>query len=523
MNTLNHYVTKFATDNGGVAFLVKTASTSERLGTQTKTANGTTLADSDKIVVLPEALAKTVDVGTSDVEGIANKDKAGTVYTVKFTPEKAMTDATIHTISIGGVTLKVGADGVISGEILYSATTGTTPVNSTHDISTAAGQTALNPQFLTFTLGKYAKLGIKNNAVSARSFASGGDVNGDGEADAYNASNNMQFIFVRDTDNKVKVYLAQQKDNFFDPDQVNSTIALTAYSEEGVINDVPAATASTSTYTFDLTYADPNSDATINSFKLGNTSGSINGRTINVTMPFGTDLTALVPTFSTSTGAKVALAGGSKVESGKTVLNFTSDVTLYVTSEDGSKTLDYKVHVTVAEQFKDVQPGDWFYDNVMRAVELGILSGKGEGIFAPNESITRRDFAIMLAGALGQSNEGTAVSPFKDVADDDYGVVSIAYLYNEGISVGDDKGNFNPSANITRQEAAAMLVKAFEATGTSTELYTDDARIADWAKSFVYTAKASGLMSGDVAGTFRPTSTLTRAEAASAMVNAVDN
>ena len=159
----------------------------------------------------------------------------------------------------------------------------------------------------------------------------------------------------------------------------------------------------------------------------------------------------------------------------------------------------------------------------MRAVELGILSGKGNGIFAPNENITRRDFAIMLAQALGHSNSEPATSPFKDVADNDYGVSSIAYLYEQGITAGDDKGNFNPDANITRQEAATMLAKAFEATGTSTELYTDDAKIADWAKGFVYACKDAGLMSGDVAGTFRPTDTLTRAEAASAMVNAVDN
>ncbi len=89
--------------------------------------------------------------------------------------------------------------------------------------------------------------------------------------------------------------------------------------------------------------------------------------------------------------------------------------------------------------------------------------------------------------------------------------------------MGDNAGNFNPTANITRQEAAIMLVKAFEATGTSSELYKDDASIASWAKSFVYTAKASGLMKGDTNGSFRPNDTLTRAEAASAMVNAIDN
>ena len=170
-----------------------------------------------------------------------------------------------------------------------------------------------------------------------------------------------------------------------------------------------------------------------------------------------------------------------------------------------------------------VNPGDWYYDNVMRAVELGILSGKGNGTFAPSESITRRDFAIMLAQALGHSNSEPASSPFVDVADDDYGVSSIAYLYEKNIAAGDNEGKFNPNAKITRQEAATLLAKAFCATGTSSELYNDDAAIASWAKSFVYACKEAGLMKGDAGtGNFRPTSTITRAEAASAMVNAVD-
>ena len=199
-----------------------------------------------------------------------------------------------------------------------------------------------------------------------------------------------------------------------------------------------------------------------------------------------------------------------------------SDIKITVTSEDQATTNVYTLKASVAAQFSDVSEGDWYYENVMRAVELGILSGRGDGTFGPNVNITRRDFAIMLAQSLGHDNDEPATSPFKDVADSDYGVSSIAYLYEQGITVGDNAGNFNPTANITRQEAAIMLVKAFKATGTSSELYKDDASIASWAKSFVYTAKASGLMKGDTNGSFRPNDTLTRAEAASAMVNAID-
>ena len=183
------------------------------------------------------------------------------------------------------------------------------------------------------------------------------------------------------------------------------------------------------------------------------------------------------------------MGGYASFENGDAV-SLVRPLKITVVSEDNATTNVYTLTATTASQFSDVHPGDWYYDNVMDAVAAGIVSGRGDGTFGPNDRITRRDFAIMLAQSLGHDNDEEATSPFKDVADTDYGVSSIAYLYENEITVGDSNGNFNPDANITRQEAAIMLVKAFEATGTSSDLYADDAQIASWAKSFVYTAKA---------------------------------
>ena len=245
-----------------------------------------------------------------------------------------------------------------------------------------------------------------------------------------------------------------------------------------------------------------------------------------VPLPVGSILYGQVANVTSSECAEVYLGSvnpSNLLTSGESVLNVSSPVTLKVQSEAGNRTVSYTLTATTADQFSDVDTDDWYYNNVMRAVELGILSGYTDGTFRPMNNITRRDFAIMLAQSLGHDNDEEATSPFKDVADTDYGVSSIAYLYENAITVGDSNGNFNPDANITRKDAAIMLVKAFEATGTSSDLYADDAQIASWAKSFVYTAKAAGLMKGDDHNEFNPTDRLTRAEAASAMVNAVDN
>lgn len=275
-------------------------------------------------------------------------------------------------------------------------------------------------------------------------------------------------------------------------------------------------------YTVTVKIAEPNTEAKLNSVTIKGATGTPDANNnVNIVLPYGTEVTSLVPTFNISTNAYVTDYVGNVVEEGD-AYNFLSERKFTVHSEDGNNTAIYTISVTTGEQFSDIDENDWFYSNVIRAVELGVLSGYDDGTFRPMNSITRRDFAIMLAQSLGNSNDGEATSPFKDVADNDYGVVSIAYLYEKGIVTGDDKGNFNPDSNITRQEAAIMLAKAFEATGTTSDLFTDDASIASWAKSFVYAAKAAGLMNGDTNGAFRPTSTITRAEAASAMVNAID-
>lgn len=69
--------------------------------------------------------------------------------------------------------------------------------------------------------------------------------------------------------------------------------------------------------------------------------------TVNVTVPYGTDVTALVATFTASTGATVTVGEASQ-ESGTTSNNFTNSVTYTVKAEDGS-TQDFVITVTTAK------------------------------------------------------------------------------------------------------------------------------------------------------------------------------
>jgi DNA-binding beta-propeller fold protein YncE len=110
-----------------------------------------------------------------------------------------------------------------------------------------------------------------------------------------------------------------------------------------VIYVVTAADGSTQNYTVTVTVA-PKSAKAITAYSLDGTDGVIDGQNIAVTLPFGTDVTALVATFTTS-GENVTVGGTAQV-SGVTPNNFTSPVIYVVTAADGS-TRNYTVTVTI--------------------------------------------------------------------------------------------------------------------------------------------------------------------------------
>ena len=235
----------------------------------------------------------------------------------------------------------------------------------------------------------------------------------------------------------------------------------------------------------------------------------------------------MVATFTTSIGATIKVndpVGGVGMISGSTSVNYTNPVKLYVTSESTKNTVEYTVTVDEGLSFSDVNSGDWFYDNVMDAANNGYVSGMGDGTFNPTGATTRAQFAAMIANAMGYEADPDVESAFPDVADDYWGKAAINFCYQNEIITGYDDGTFQPEKTITRQEAAAILNNAFELAekyGISDELFPDDSAISTWAEDHVYAAKAAGLMKGDAdTGNFRPTSTITRAEAASILMNA---
>lgn len=157
--------------------------------------------------------------------------------------------------------------------------------------------------------------------------------------------------------------------------------------------------------------------------------------------------------------------------------------------------------------------GHWAKSNIEYVYDHSLMNGYPEGIFAPENSITRAEFATVMSKFMELDENSAAADKFSDV-DGHWAKGYIGALYSREIVNGVSDIEFAPDANVTRQEIATILARAFKLTEKSADVFADNASIAEWASDFVYMTKAAGYMQGDENNNFNPIANATRAEVA---------
>ncbi|WP_373232246.1 S8 family serine peptidase [Cohnella sp.] len=169
------------------------------------------------------------------------------------------------------------------------------------------------------------------------------------------------------------------------------------------------------------------------------------------------------------------------------------------------------------KSFVDVQAGHWANKVIRSMAAKQLIAGVSDTEFAPSKSVTRAEFTAMIVRALGLKASKAAV--FTDVEGTKWYASSIAAASEAGIVNGKDETRFAPDETITREQMASMIVRAY-AYLTGTELsggesdFLDTDKISKWARSSVNAAQATGLMKGKKDGMFDPQANATRAESA---------
>jgi hypothetical protein len=123
--------------------------------------------------------------------------------------------------------------------------------------------------------------------------------------------------------------------------------------------------------------------------------------------------------------------------------------------------------------FTDVPKGNYYFPYVEGAKAAGIINGTTATTFSPNANITRQQALAIIsryvADAAGydlatmytaEEIDGL-LAHFGDAASISAELrTEVAFAFDFGITVGDDYGNVNPLANLTRIQGAVMLIRA---------------------------------------------------------------
>lgn len=109
---------------------------------------------------------------------------------------------------------------------------------------------------------------------------------------------------------------------------------------------------------------------------------------------------------------------------------------------------------------------DIYADEIVLAVNLGIVAGQADGTFAPQRPVTREEAASIVVEAMATRGFDTSVAisgaPFPDVPADRWSAQKIGLLKRAGIVTGDQNGLYRPTDTITRAELMSLLRRAGE-------------------------------------------------------------
>lgn len=188
-----------------------------------------------------------------------------------------------------------------------------------------------------------------------------------------------------------------------------------------------------------------------------------------------------------------------------------------------------------AKTFSDVPQSHWAYSVIDEASDDGIMNGKAAGVFAPNATLTRAEYATMLYNLAPESDVmklvhgSTADNGLYDVDGNAWYADTVSWAVARGVFKNND-GSFSPNRTITREEMAVatyeFLHKYCDGKFVLDSIYkgfTDDAAFSSSAnRDKVYILVNNGIIAGKSDGSFDPQGSLTRAEAAAMAVRVAD-
>jgi len=169
--------------------------------------------------------------------------------------------------------------------------------------------------------------------------------------------------------------------------------------------------------------------------------------------------------------------------------------------------------------FTDINQYSDNYNEILKLYSQGVMSGFADNTFRPDVSVTRGEAAKMLATALKLDTKNIQDPYYKDVPKGNQYYKYVAALQNAGIMSGYSNGMFMPNEVLTRGELAKMVVVGFhlEVSPTYNNIFKDVNSKTNNA-IYIQTLIDLNITKGTTPVTFSPFDPVTRGQFASFVV-----
>lgn len=146
------------------------------------------------------------------------------------------------------------------------------------------------------------------------------------------------------------------------------------------------------------------------------------------------------------------------------------DEYMFATVPSENKNREIEVHISEEVNFVDKSDENSFdFFALAELSRVGVVKGDEKGCANPYDNITRAEAAAMVMRFIGVENSAGLVSSFTDVPVGEWYAGAVAAAEKYGIVKGDSAGIFSPQRNVSREEMTAMAARAVWAVGLKNE------------------------------------------------------
>lgn len=176
-------------------------------------------------------------------------------------------------------------------------------------------------------------------------------------------------------------------------------------------------------------------------------------------------------------------------------------------------------------KFSDVENDAWYFDSVNFVTERGIMSGTSDTEFSPNDSATRGMIALIMKNI--ENDPRKVYWSYFDVKEDAWYADAVAWCSETGIMKGYGEGLFGPDDYVTREQLVSILYNYakyknygnMETNGIELLAYKDYADVSGYAGGPMQWALKNQIISGKDGNKLDPKGIASRAEIAQIIRN----